>query len=58
LQQIPPSFTRFFNGILPCKVVLVDHDGIHWDVKMEKMEGMEGRLVLKMGGSNLSRKKI
>ncbi|XP_047151428.1 putative B3 domain-containing protein At5g66980 [Vigna umbellata] len=52
--QIPRSFTKFFTGIPPCKVILVEHDGKHWDVKVEKIEG---RLVFKSGWQEFSKEK-
>ncbi|CAJ1970585.1 unnamed protein product [Sphenostylis stenocarpa] len=38
-MQIPTSFTKFFNGITPCKATLVDHDGKSWDVNLENIDG-------------------
>ena len=45
-QQIPTSFTKFFNGVLPLKVTLVDHGRRSWGVDLGKTEG---RLVVKDG---------
>lgn len=53
-QQIPTSFTKFFNGIAPCKIILIDHDGKCWDVKLEKIEG---RLVFKNGWQQFAKLK-
>ncbi|RDY08044.1 putative B3 domain-containing protein, partial [Mucuna pruriens] len=53
-QQIPSSFTNFFNGITPCKGTLVDHDRKSWDVSLEKIEG---RLVFKNGWQQFAREK-
>ncbi|KAL9320368.1 hypothetical protein ACSQ67_012207 [Phaseolus vulgaris] len=52
--QIPTSFTKFFNGIAPCKIILIDHDGKCWDVKLEKIEG---RLVFKNGWQQFAKLK-
>ncbi|WVY94583.1 hypothetical protein V8G54_033671 [Vigna mungo] len=52
--QIPRSFTKFFTGITPCKVVLVEQDGKHWDVKVEKIEG---GLVFKSGWQEFAKEK-
>ncbi|KAK7332878.1 hypothetical protein VNO80_29634 [Phaseolus coccineus] len=52
--QIPTSFTKFFNGIAPCKIILIDHDGKCWDVNLEKIEG---RLVFKNGWQQFAKEK-
>ncbi|XP_022642858.1 putative B3 domain-containing protein At5g66980 [Vigna radiata var. radiata] len=52
--QIPRSFTKFFTGIPPCKVVLVEQDGKHWDVKVEIIEG---GLVFKSGWQEFAKEK-
>lgn len=53
-QQIPTSFTKFFNGTTPCKATLVDHDRKSWDVYLKKIEG---RLVIKNGWQQFAREK-
>ena len=45
-QRIPKAFTKFFNGIIPSKATLVDHDGNSWDIELEKMKDF---LILKNG---------
>lgn len=54
-QQIPTSFTKFFNGVLPLKVTLVDHDRKSWDVYLEKTEGC---LVFKDGWQQFAKEKV
>ncbi|KAL2661461.1 hypothetical protein AAZX31_03G225700 [Glycine max] len=53
--QIPTSFTKFFNGVLPLKVTLVDHDRKSWDVYLEKTEGC---LVFKDGWQQFAKEKV
>ncbi|KAK7397299.1 hypothetical protein VNO78_18467 [Psophocarpus tetragonolobus] len=52
--QIPTSFTKFFNGVTPCRATLVDEDRKSWDVSMERIEG---RLVFKNGWQQFARDK-
>ncbi|KAK7337901.1 hypothetical protein VNO77_18492 [Canavalia gladiata] len=53
-KQIPKSFTKFFNGITPCKATLVDHDRNSWDIHLEKIED---RLVFKSGWEQFAKEK-
>ncbi|XP_020210978.1 putative B3 domain-containing protein At5g66980 [Cajanus cajan] len=52
--KLPTSFTKFFNGITPCKTILVDHDRNFWDIYLEKIEG---RLVFKNGWQQFAKEK-
>nr|KYP71813.1 Putative B3 domain-containing protein At5g66980 family [Cajanus cajan] len=53
-KKLPTSFTKFFNGITPCKTILVDHDRNFWDIYLEKIEG---RLVFKNGWQQFAKEK-
>ncbi|KAL2345782.1 hypothetical protein Fmac_007067 [Flemingia macrophylla] len=52
--KLPPSFTKFFNGVIPCKTTLVDHDRKLWDIYLEKIEGS---LVFKNGWQQFAKEK-